>query len=58
MWLLDKTLNAGAEFGEIALITNQKRTATLICLEETYTLSMNKSSFDKILSNQYKNKII
>ena len=60
-----KIFKPGEGFGEIALITNSnrffllllikntiyllKRTATMICKEDTHLLTLSKEGFDKIL---------
>jgi CRP-like cAMP-binding protein len=45
-----KIFKQGDAFGEIALITNQKRTATIVCKEDCHLLALNKSAYNEILS--------
>ena len=42
-------MKAGDAFGEIALITKSKRTATVVCRENCDIITLTKQSFDKIL---------
>ena len=46
-----KTLGQGEFFGEIALLKDVMRTATVTCLRQTTLLSMGKSEFDELLKN-------
>lgn len=43
-------LGAGEYFGEMALLSNQPRTATVRALQATDLLTVNKGDFDKLLS--------
>ena len=36
-------------FGDIALTTNSSRTATMICAEDTFLMSLSKRAFDQII---------
>lgn len=40
------TFKSGQGFGEIALTTNQSRTATMICAEDTFLMSLSRKAFD------------
>lgn len=42
----------GLSFGELALISNKPRMATIICEEECEFLILSKKPFDKILKNK------
>ncbi|EAR88762.2 cyclic nucleotide-binding domain protein (macronuclear) [Tetrahymena thermophila SB210] len=44
-----KELKQGDSFGEIAVLTGEKRTATMICSEDTHLLALSKKGFDTIL---------
>ncbi|KAL4456525.1 hypothetical protein ABPG74_000632 [Tetrahymena malaccensis] len=44
-----KELKQGDSFGEIAVLTGEKRTATMICSEDTHLLALSKRGFDTIL---------
>ncbi|XP_033008106.1 cyclic nucleotide-binding domain-containing protein 2 [Lacerta agilis] len=53
------TIRKGACFGEIALLQNTRRVATVVCLEETELLVVDKSDFfayelDKELNREFK----
>ncbi|CAI5761934.1 Uncharacterized protein PODLI_1B026167 [Podarcis lilfordi] len=55
------TVRRGACFGEIALLQNTRRVATVVCLEETELLVVDKSDFfayelDKELNREFKNR--
>lgn len=39
----------GDSFGEIALINDSKRTASVICSEDCYFLSLNKETYNEIV---------
>lgn len=45
-----RVLPAGAAFGELALMSNKPRAATIIAKEDTYFACLDKEPFDKILS--------
>lgn len=45
-----KTLKLGDSFGELALLDNRPRAATIICDEDSYFAVLEKQLFDKILS--------
>ena len=47
----------GDAFGELGLLFNENRTATTVCLEDTYLLSLDKLTFDKYLSNAKNEKL-
>ncbi|CAD8161288.1 unnamed protein product [Paramecium pentaurelia] len=44
-----RTLKAGDTFGELALITKSKRTATIICSVDSHFMTLQKNAFDRIL---------
>ena len=44
-----RMMDAGEAFGEIALVTRSKRTATILCKENCHLIILTKASFDKIL---------
>ncbi|KRX08672.1 Cyclic nucleotide-binding protein [Pseudocohnilembus persalinus] len=44
----------GQAFGEIALMTNSRRTASMVCTEQTYCMELNKSGYDKIIGSYQK----
>jgi CRP-like cAMP-binding protein len=46
-----KIMKEGESFGEIALTKNIKRTATVLCREDTHLAFLSKVSFAEILSN-------
>ncbi|EGR28719.1 hypothetical protein IMG5_169820 [Ichthyophthirius multifiliis] len=48
----------GDSFGEIALLTNQTRTATLICRQDSYLMTLSKQAFEGIMGkyNEYVTK--
>ncbi|EAR84992.2 cyclic nucleotide-binding domain protein (macronuclear) [Tetrahymena thermophila SB210] len=48
-----RELGAGDAFGEIALMNNARRTASIICKEETTFAVLSKQSYDKILSQYH-----
>lgn len=55
-----KTLKAGDSFGELALLTNRKRMATIICMSEKCELAtLDKGNFNLILrtSEDYRLKL-
>ena len=37
---------AGQGFGDIALTSHSKRTATMVCAEDTFLMSLSKKAFD------------
>ena len=43
-------LKAGDSFGELSLIKNSLRTATIICLENSHFAVLNKKHFNSLLS--------
>ncbi|KAL4470100.1 hypothetical protein ABPG72_008759 [Tetrahymena utriculariae] len=53
-----KTIKVGDAFGEIALMNNARRTASIICREETIMVTLSKQSYDKILSNYHQKKFM
>ena len=46
-----KTLNTGDSFGELALIDNKPRAATIICKSDSHFAVLEKKDFNSILSN-------
>ena len=49
-------LNVGAGFGELALINNVPRSATITTLEDSWFAVLEKSDFKEIIGRIYKNK--
>ena len=47
-----KVLNAGLAFGELSLIENKPRAATIICVEDCGFAVLDKKNFDLILSKK------
>jgi CRP-like cAMP-binding protein len=45
-----KALSAGASFGELALMDNRPRAATIICKEDSHFAVLEKQFFNQILS--------
>lgn len=52
-----RTLLAGSSFGELALMENKPRAATITCAEGCHFGVLDKSSFDHILSNFFKENL-
>lgn len=48
-----RELVSGDAFGEIALVNNSRRTASIICKEDTVCAVLSKQSYDKILSQHH-----
>ena len=46
-----KVLEKGQSFGELALLENKPRQATLVCKENSHFATLEKQFFDQILSN-------
>ena len=44
-----REMGPGDFFGELALLLNQPRSATIECLEETYCYSMDQGSFSQLI---------
>jgi len=40
------TFKPGMGFGDVALINNSKRTATMVCAEDTFLMSLSRRAFD------------
>lgn len=51
-------LETGKTFGELALIEQKPRMASIRCLEETYFASLNKKDFNKVLGAIEKKKYL
>lgn len=47
------TFNSGEGFGELALLNKDRRTATLVCSQDTDFMVMNKIGFEHIISFAY-----
>lgn len=47
-----KTFKPGESFGEIAILTQSKRTGTMICREESTLITLDKNNFE-ILMGEY-----
>ncbi|EAR96997.3 cyclic nucleotide-binding domain protein (macronuclear) [Tetrahymena thermophila SB210] len=52
-WNLIKVFGPGDAFGEIALLTKQRRTGTMICKQDTHIMSLSKEAFDKLLGKYH-----
>ncbi|KAL4466991.1 hypothetical protein ABPG74_010588 [Tetrahymena malaccensis] len=52
-WNLIKLFGPGDAFGEIALLTKQRRTGTMICKQDTHIMSLSKEAFDKLLGKYH-----
>lgn len=44
-------------FGEVALLSNGERTATMVTEEDTYCMTLSKQSFESIIKS-YKEKFV
>ena len=49
-----KTLNSGDAFGELALLENRPRAATIICKDNCHFAVLEKNHFNRILSKMEK----
>ena len=49
-------LGVGASFGELALLEDKPRAATIICLENTKFATLEKEQFNKIMGRMLRNK--
>ena len=47
------TLEAGQSFGEMALIRNQPRLASIVCEEDCHFATLDKYHFEKVLSKTH-----
>lgn len=52
-----KVFTAGSAFGEIALLTGQQRTATMVCKDNVICALISRKAFDSVMEN-YKVNII
>lgn len=52
-----KYLNAGDQFGELALLNSKPRAATIMTWEETFLAVLNKKGFDRNLKNSENTKL-
>jgi CRP-like cAMP-binding protein len=48
-------LTAGEAFGEIALVSNEKRTATILVNEDTDFATINRYEFQRIIRELHEN---
>ena len=46
-----KTIKTGDSFGQLALMENKPRSASIICKEDCHFAILDKENFDGILSN-------
>ena len=46
-------LKSGDGFGEIALISNSKRTATIVCREDCHLLVLSKQIYERLIGDNY-----
>ncbi|KAL4484286.1 hypothetical protein ABPG72_006397 [Tetrahymena utriculariae] len=53
-----KKIIPGDSFGEISLLTNQTRTATMVCGEESWLLTLNKEGFDKLIGHIHSQQVL
>lgn len=51
-----KELGEGASFGELALLNNKPRLATIKCLAKTYLATLSKDNFNRILKEHEESK--
>ena len=52
-----KVLPEGSSFGELALLNNKPRLATIKCLAPTYVATLSKENFNKILKEHEEQKL-
>lgn len=52
------TLNTGASFGELALLSNKPRAATIICKEDCHFAVLEKDDFRRILKSAEEKKLL
>eukprot|EP00347_Sterkiella_histriomuscorum_P000677 403374923 len=59
VWLLKEVVqfSKGQSFGELALITSKPRAATIICLESTDLVILDKQSYDKVVGKAFRRKV-
>ena len=50
-------LSTGSSFGELALIKDQPRRATVVCTEDTYVMILNKEHYLRILGKYFAKKL-
>lgn len=55
---LVKTIEAGDVFGELALLYNASRAATIICKTDCILYSLDRATFNNIVKEAAKNKMI
>jgi len=46
----------GKAFGEFGMMNNSKRSATIICIEDTFLLKLDKTNYDNIMKYYYLGK--
>jgi len=51
-FMVVKTLNTGDSFGELALISNAKRNATVLAVRDCHFLLIGKNNYDQVLSKK------
>lgn len=52
-----KEMKSGEAFGELALISNSRRNATIVTSSDTHFLIIGKSHYDQVLSKLFKNRL-
>ncbi len=52
-----KVLGAGRSFGEIALLTNSKRTATVVCKEDCIFMTLSEEGYNNIMG-AYRDNVV
>jgi CRP-like cAMP-binding protein len=50
-------LPEGSSFGELALLNNKPRLATIKCIESTHVATLSKENFNKILKEHEEQKL-
>lgn len=48
-------MNTGAAFGELAILENKPRAATVVCKTDCLFASLHKTDYRNILGNDFKN---
>ncbi|KAL4432122.1 hypothetical protein ABPG74_014376 [Tetrahymena malaccensis] len=56
--VLEKYFEIGQGFGDIEIITNQTRSSTMICIEDTHLLTISKQGFEQVFIKYIQEQII